>query len=85
MRAGNGAQIGAARRQNRIGMIRFRYCTNGNGGNANLIADFVRERGLEQAAIDRQIAEVTEMLKGADSVGNEAEEEMGISTVGIAS
>jgi hypothetical protein len=53
MRASDGAEIGAAGSDDRIGMIGLGNRTDGNGRNADFVADLVGERRLEEAAVDR--------------------------------
>src|SRR6202012_3877857 len=52
MRTGDGAEIGAARRDDGVRMIGFEDRTNGDGGNADFVADPVGERRLEETAVD---------------------------------
>src|SRR5689334_11860169 len=53
MRPGERAQVGATRRDDAVYMIGFEDVADRHGGNADLVADAIRERRLIHASIDR--------------------------------
>ena len=55
MRPGNGAQIGATGADDRIGMVGFRNRADGDGGDADLVADLVGKRRLIKPAVNRLV------------------------------